>query len=74
MCRLSLFHEMQKTVCSAGVETETRNHLTQPPVLDANSSTRRVSSSNPEVCQNLHLCFSLASLGSISFSFVIFLG
>ncbi|KAK6245368.1 hypothetical protein SCA6_008458 [Theobroma cacao] len=49
MCRLSLFHEMQKTVCSAGVETETRNHLTQPPVLDANSSTRRVSSSNPEV-------------------------
>ncbi|XP_021285388.1 uncharacterized protein LOC110417385 [Herrania umbratica] len=48
MCRVSLFHEMQQTVSSAGVEAE-RNRLAQPPVLDANSSTRIASLSNPEV-------------------------
>ncbi|XWS21095.1 hypothetical protein CRYUN_Cryun30bG0025900 [Craigia yunnanensis] len=51
LCRVFLVpsNEMQQKVSSAGINTETRNHLTQPPVLDANSSTRIGSSSNAEV-------------------------
>ncbi|XVF36150.1 hypothetical protein REPUB_Repub19eG0033700 [Reevesia pubescens] len=47
LCRVFLVpsHEMQQKVSSVGIDTETRNLLTQPPVLDANSSTRIGSSS-----------------------------
>ncbi|XVE94761.1 hypothetical protein REPUB_Repub02eG0036900 [Reevesia pubescens] len=51
LCRVFLVpcHEMQQNVSSAGIDTETKNNLTQPTVPDANSSTRRGSSSGPEV-------------------------
>ncbi|XWS24324.1 hypothetical protein CRYUN_Cryun28dG0091600 [Craigia yunnanensis] len=50
LCRVFLVssHEMQQNMSSAGIENETRNNLTQHPVLYANSSTRICSSSNPE--------------------------
>ncbi|XP_022768889.1 uncharacterized protein LOC111312677 isoform X2 [Durio zibethinus] len=51
LCRVFLVpsHEMQQRVSSAGIDTEIRNQLAQPPVLDANSCTRIGSSSNPVV-------------------------
>ncbi|XVF63915.1 hypothetical protein PTKIN_Ptkin09bG0124800 [Pterospermum kingtungense] len=50
LCRVFLVpsHEMQLKAAIAGIVTETRNHLSQPP-LDANSSSRRGSSRNTEV-------------------------
>ncbi|OMO87631.1 No apical meristem (NAM) protein [Corchorus capsularis] len=41
--------EVNQNVSSAGVDTETRNNMTHPPVLNAHSSTRISSSRNPEV-------------------------
>ncbi|XP_022771083.1 NAC domain-containing protein 79-like isoform X2 [Durio zibethinus] len=54
LCRVFLVssHEMHQKVSTAGIENETQNDLTQPPVLDANSSARIGSSSNPQV--NMH--------------------
>ncbi|XVF73698.1 hypothetical protein PTKIN_Ptkin13bG0003400 [Pterospermum kingtungense] len=51
LCRVFLVssHEMLKKVSTAGIGNETQNNLTQPPALDAYSSTRLGSTSNREV-------------------------
>ncbi|OMO75025.1 hypothetical protein COLO4_26369 [Corchorus olitorius] len=41
--------EVNQNASSAGVDTETRNNMTHPPVLNAQSSTKISSSRNPEV-------------------------
>ncbi|XWS25723.1 hypothetical protein CRYUN_Cryun27aG0092200 [Craigia yunnanensis] len=51
LCRVFLVPspEMHQKVSSAGFDTETWNHLTQSPVMDANSGTRIGFSCNAEV-------------------------